>query len=140
VVVAVGVGYGVGFGAFYSPPTDPYVLPTGSIDATIGGTVSGQLPFSVSLGYRPIPLLSFGVVLGYAPIFLKDCGSSCSGGDSRVGGELRLPIMPERPFSLWTSVGAGYERFGYSKDPNVDSSREVERPATISTFRWEAIS
>ncbi len=122
---AVGIGYGVGFGTLYSPPTYPSVLPTSNFDPSMRGTVSGQLPISISLGYRPIPRLAFGVALGHAPIFLKDSEFGGSGSDRRLGGELRLHIIPARPFSLWTSAGFGYEWFSYSKNPGVDASMDV---------------
>lgn len=124
-MLAVGLGYGVGFGTLYSNPTYPSVLPTSGFDPGVRDTVSGQLPLSVSVGYRPIPLLSFGAALAYAPIFLKDAPDGGYGGDARVGVELRLHVIHAPAFSLWTSAGFGYESFSYSKNPNVDSSRDA---------------
>jgi hypothetical protein len=127
--IAVGLGYGVGFGTFYTAaPGDASGLPTNpSPSPSVGDEVSGLLPFGLSLGYRPIPLLSFGVVLSHAPIFLKDCGqqNTCPGSDSRVGAELRWHIVPGRRPSPWASAGFGYEWFRYSRDPAYDSSRKV---------------
>ena len=123
--LAVSLGYGVGLGTLYSTPTYPSVLPTSNFDPSMRNTIAGQLPLSVSVGYRAIPLLSFGAAFAYAPLFLKDAPDGGIGGDGRLGVELRLHTIRARAFSLWTSAGIGYEWFGYSKNPNVDSSRDV---------------
>jgi hypothetical protein len=118
--LAVGLGYGAGFGVFCSPATDIVVVDH-SGETGIGDAVSGQLPFSIGLGYRPIPLASFGVTLVFAPISLRGSGFNRPSSDRRLGGELRLHITPARPLSPWLSVGFGYEWFIYSIPASVDS-------------------
>jgi hypothetical protein len=121
--LAIGLGYGIPFGG-------PIYSQWGT--AGVGDEVSGQLPLSLSFGYRPIPLLSFGVALDYAPLFVKNCDTSCSGRDTHLGGELRLHISPWRPFYPWASAGFGYEWFGILKNPG--SPNPTEERATGFDF------
>jgi hypothetical protein len=94
--MAFGLGFGVGDGQLQKPdgpnPPDPIA--------------SHQIPFTLGLGYRPIPIISLGVVLGVGPI---DCSADCSGLDTRLGGEGRLHITPNRSSSPWISLGFGHE-------------------------------
>lgn len=124
-IFAVGLGYGLGFGTLYSQPSYPSVLPTSNFDPSMRGSVSGLLPLSLGLGYRPMPWLELGVVLDYAHVFLENAPFGGSGSDGHVGGELRFYIVSARAFSLWTSAGLGYEWFGYLANPGIDASRDV---------------
>jgi hypothetical protein len=84
----------------------------GSLEPLSMGTeFSAQIPFSIAAAYRPIPMFSFGMTAQYAPVTSNDCGAgnSCSASDTRIGGELRLHIVPEQILSPWLSVGVGYE-------------------------------
>lgn len=105
---------GVGFGK----PWGDVAKSTGEEDMSLGTSVSGQLPLSIGAAYRPIPMFSFGVTAQYAPAMANNCGAgnSCSASDTRIGGELRLHVIPEQLMSAWFSVGVGYEWLGHSAD------------------------
>jgi hypothetical protein len=110
-ILAAGVAFGKPWG-------DVGKSNSGGEDLSLGTSVSGQIPLSVGAAYRPIPMFSFGVTAQYAPAMANDCGAgnSCSASDTRVGGELRLHIVPEQILSPWGAVGVGYEWLSHSAD------------------------
>jgi hypothetical protein len=102
--LVAGLGFGQPFGDYGKSSSS-------SSDTSMGSLTSGQFPFSIGAGYRPIPLLSFGLTGQFAPLTSKNCPSSesCSFSDSRIGGEVRFHIIPDQMFSPWVSAGIGYE-------------------------------
>ena len=111
--MALGLGYGLGYGDLYVDPQRnspfPDSPPGQPSNASLRDNLSGHLPISIGLGYRPRPFLSFGLVLGVAPTFLKNCPTTCAGYDNRLGVEARFHIIPDRRLSPWISLGVGYE-------------------------------
>ena len=152
-IVALGMGYGVGIGDLYAPPSLDSPFPNSdTLAPNLSGNVSGQLPISIGLGYRPRSFVSFGLAVGLARIFVKDCVSTCTSNNRRFGAELRFHIIPERQFSPWMSLGVGYERYllqrgnpdegysrktnlaGYDLDLQVGGSIRVTRMLTIGPY------
>jgi hypothetical protein len=102
--LVAGLGFGAPFGKVYDSHSS-------STDTSLSRWTSVQIPLSFGVGYRPIPMLSFGLTAQVAPLTTKDCdsGADCSAVDGRFGGEVRLHIIPDMPFSPWISGGFGYE-------------------------------
>jgi hypothetical protein len=76
----------------------------------------GQFPLSLGIGYRPTPRVSFGAVLVYAPLAVANGFGDYSGTDVRIGGEIRLHIMPRQSASPWVSLGVDYESLRFASE------------------------
>ena len=110
VVLAPGLGFGIGLGHFHATPNDRSTSPLSSwYDRSVHQSVSGQLPFSLSVAYRAIPLVSFGFTTSLAKVFPAHCSEDCAGGAFYLGSELRLHFLTDRSPSPWFSFGLGYE-------------------------------
>jgi hypothetical protein len=118
--LTAGMGYGAPFGDMAKSST------TGKGSALSDG-ISGQLPLSLGVGYRPLPVLSFGLAVDYAPLFTKNCdpGFTCSGSDTRLGAEVRFHIVPEQSFSPWISLGGGWEWLTLSESGSGSDSGDL---------------
>lgn len=133
--LAIGLGYGIPFGGIIDDSmrsrVDIYGL---AASTSVGDKVSGQAPFSLSLAYRPIPVLSIGIATAWAPLFVRQYESSAgSGSNKRLGGEVRVQIPTRQSFSPWVSAGIGYEWFEYRHDPWDGSYLDV----SASGFDWD---
>lgn len=118
---AVGLGYGVPFG-------DILKVSASSSSSSAGTTVkmsdafTGQIPFSLSAGFRATPMVSFGLAFQYAPVLTTNCssGETCSASDTSFGGEFRLHFAPQESFSPWLAADIGYEWLGISESGSSD--------------------
>jgi hypothetical protein len=110
IVLSGGLGLDAGLGYFYATPTDPSTSPLPSwFDRSVRQSVSGQLPFSFGVAYRPIPFLSFGLSSELAKVFPARCAPECAGAAFYLGGDVRFHFRTERLLSPWISLGLGYE-------------------------------
>ena len=116
-VLAAGFGSGSGLGHFYATPSDPSASSLPSwYDRSVGGSLSGQWPFSFGVAYRAIPLLSFGLTTELAKVFPDQCAVDCAGAAFHLGGELRFHFRTDRSLSPWFSLGFGYELLHFETD------------------------
>ena len=86
----------------------------------------GQVPIQFDIGYKFSPKFVFGAYVQYGFVIWKNAsnpgdpgcpdGSSCSGGDVRLGVEGLYTFAPEASTRGWIGVGAGYEFFNGKVD------------------------
>ena len=126
----VGFGFGLALGNFYTAPSDTTAsqLPGLDGDVSLEGSVSRQFPFSLGVGYRPIPLLSFGLAVDYASVSVP---GGWPGSDVRLGGELRFHFMTDHSVSPCVSLGLGYESLSLEKGAGTEgfSGYEIDLQA-----------
>ena len=78
-------------------------------DTDLARVVVGQVPIEAAAGFRT----SFGLRVAaegrYGAVIGRDCSTSCSGSDLRVGLGLEYHFTPEARVDHYVGVGAGYE-------------------------------
>ena len=117
IVFAAGLGLGFGLGHLYATPNNSVASPLPTwLDPTVEGNVSKQVPFSLGVAYRPVPLLSFGLAAELARVFPAHCSSQCNGGALSLGAELRFHFRTGYLLSPWTALGFGYELLHFDND------------------------
>lgn len=110
IVLSGGLGLNAGLGHLHGTPSDPSTSPLPSwFDRSVPQSVSGQLPFSFGVAYRPIPFLSFGLSSELAKVFPARCSSECAGAAFYLGGDVRFHFRTDRLLSPWIALGLGYE-------------------------------
>jgi len=87
---------------------------------------SGQVPFFLELGGKPMPYLFLGGYLGFgfggpAGLFKDACGGSCSAASFRIGIEAQAHFLPGALANPWVGYGIGIESLvvGRSSDESV---------------------
>ena len=92
-----------------------YSLPMGSFvkDVDLSNAVSGQVPFIVDIGGKPIPELFiggyFGLGIGGAGGQLKDNCPNCNSVGLHFGAEVQYHILPAGFVNPWIGYGLGFE-------------------------------
>jgi len=113
-----------------------YSLPMGSFvkDVDLSNAVSGQVPFIVDIGGKPIPELfiggyfgmGFGGFGGTSSDACKAAGEDCAAVGLHMGVEAQYHILPRGSVNPWVGYGLGYESLGRAVSRNgVTASASV---------------
>jgi len=88
--------------------------------------VVGQAPLEASVAWRWTPRWAIAAYGQYGFVAMRDCLTSCSGTDVRIGVQLRHHFTPEERVDHWLAIGFGYEWLSASVGDSSFSYRGPE--------------